>query len=55
MEIRSYLGQSDYRMVEFSILGEVRSETSKTAILDFQRANTELFSRECPLGICPGG
>jgi len=30
-------------MVEFSTLGEVRSEVSKTATLDFQRADFELF------------
>ena len=30
-------------MVEFSILGEARKGTSKTALLDFQRADFELF------------
>ena len=29
------LGKSDHKMVEFSILGEVRMEASKTATLDF--------------------
>ena len=37
--VRSCLGQSDHEMVEFSILGEVRRGTSKTAVLDFRRAN----------------
>ena len=31
------LGQSNHRIVEFSILGDVRRVTSKTAILNFQR------------------
>jgi len=31
-------------MIEFSILGEVRREVSKTATLDFPRADLELFS-----------
>uniref|UniRef100_A0A8B9UU32 Reverse transcriptase domain-containing protein n=1 Tax=Anas zonorhyncha TaxID=75864 RepID=A0A8B9UU32_9AVES len=37
------LGQSDHEMVEFSILGEARKGTSKTAVLDFWRADFELF------------
>ena len=41
--VGSFLGQSDHDMVEFSILGEVRSGVSKTATLDFQRADFELF------------
>ena len=40
---RSCLGQSDHEMVEFSILGEVRKGISKTAVLDFRRADFELF------------
>ena len=43
VEIRSCLGQSDHKMIEFSILGEVRRQVSKTAALDFQRADFELF------------
>jgi len=41
--VGSYPGQSDHEMVEFSVLGEVRWGTSKTAVLDFQRADFELF------------
>ena len=37
------LGQSDHEIVEFSILGDVRRVTSKTAILNFQRADFDLF------------
>ena len=37
------LGQSDREIVEFSILGDVRRVTSKTAILNFQRADFDLF------------
>ena len=38
-----YLGQSDHEIVEFSILGDVRRVTSKTAILNFQRVDFNLF------------
>ena len=41
--VRSCLGQSDHEMVEFSILGEARKGASKTAVLDFRRADFELF------------
>uniref|UniRef100_A0A8B9CU89 Reverse transcriptase domain-containing protein n=1 Tax=Anser brachyrhynchus TaxID=132585 RepID=A0A8B9CU89_9AVES len=41
--VGSCLGQSDHEMVEFSILGEARKGTSKTAVLDFRRADSELF------------
>ena len=41
--VRRCLGQSDHKMVEFSILGEVMRGTSKTAVLDFRRADFELF------------
>ena len=37
------LGQSDHEMVEFSILGKVRKGISKNAVLDFWRADFELF------------
>ena len=37
------LGQSDHEMVEFCIIGKVRKGISKTAVLDFQRADFELF------------
>ena len=39
------LGQSDHNMVEFSILAGVRRGNSKTATLDFQRADFKLFRR----------
>jgi len=39
----SCLGQSDHEMMEFSILGEARNWTSKTAVLDFWRADFELL------------
>ena len=37
------LGQSDHKILEFSVLGDVRSVTSKTALLNFQRADFDLF------------
>ena len=43
MKVRSCLGQNDHRMVECSVLGEVRNEGSKTATLDFRRVDFELF------------
>ena len=39
VEVGGCLGQSDYDMVEFSILGGVRRGNSKTATLDFRRAD----------------
>ena len=41
MKAGDCLGQSDHEIVEFSILGDVRRVTSKTAI--FQRADFDLF------------
>ena len=41
--VGSCLGQSNHKMVEFSILGKVRKGISKTAVLDFQRVDFELF------------
>ncbi|XP_068521397.1 uncharacterized protein [Anas acuta] len=41
--VGSCLGQSDHEMVEFSILGKARKGNNKTAVLDFQRADFELF------------
>ena len=43
MKTEDCLGQSDHEIVEFSILGDVRRVTSKTAILNFQRADFDLF------------
>ena len=37
------VGQSDHGIVEFSVLGDVRRVTSKTAILNFQRVDFDLF------------
>ena len=45
VEVGGCLGQSDHNMVEFSILGGVRRGNSKTATLDFQRADFESFRR----------
>ncbi|KAK4814312.1 LOW QUALITY PROTEIN: hypothetical protein QYF61_014826 [Mycteria americana] len=39
------LGHSDHKMREFLILGEVRRGVSRTATLDFRRANFGLFRR----------
>ncbi|KAK4823310.1 hypothetical protein QYF61_000523 [Mycteria americana] len=39
------LGQSDHEMIEFLILEEVRSGVSRTASLDFRRADFGLFRR----------
>ena len=43
VKVGDYLRQSDHEIVEFSILGDVRRVTSKTAILNFQRADFDLF------------
>ena len=45
VEVGGCLGQSDHDMVEFSILGGGRRGNSKTATLDFRRADFELFRR----------
>ncbi|GAB0177924.1 hypothetical protein GRJ2_000257700 [Grus japonensis] len=37
--VGGHLGHSDHEMIEFSILGEVRSGVSKTVTLDFWRAD----------------
>ena len=42
-DVKNCLGQSNHEIVEFSILGDVRRVTSKTAILNFQRADFDLF------------
>jgi len=44
------LGQSNHKIVEFSILGDVRRMTSKTAILNFQRVDFDLLQGS--LGSC---
>ena len=43
MKAGDCLGQSDHEIVEFSILGDVRRVTSKTAILNFKRADFDPF------------
>ncbi|GAB0183898.1 hypothetical protein GRJ2_000855100 [Grus japonensis] len=43
--VGGHLGHGDHEMIEFSILGEVRSEVSRTATLDFWRADFGLFRR----------
>ncbi|KAK4831824.1 hypothetical protein QYF61_019347 [Mycteria americana] len=43
--VGGHLGQSDHKMIEFLIRGEVASGVSKTSTLDFQRADFGLFSR----------
>jgi len=45
VEVGGCLGRSDHNMVEFSILGGGRRGNSKTATLDFRRADFELFRR----------
>jgi len=37
------LGHSDQKMIEFSILGEVRGWVSRTNTWDFRRADFDLF------------
>ena len=37
------LGHNNYEMIEFLVLGEVRRGVSRTATLDFQRAEFGLF------------
>ena len=43
MKAGDCLGQSGHEIVESSILGGVRRVTSKTAILNFKRAEFDLF------------
>ena len=43
VEAGNCLRQSDHETVEFSILGDVRRVTTKTAILNFQRVDFDLF------------
>ncbi|KAK4829461.1 hypothetical protein QYF61_004679 [Mycteria americana] len=52
------LGHSDHKMIEFLVLGEVRRGVSRTATLDFRRADFGLFRRlvdKSPLGSSPEG
>ena len=43
VKVGDCLGQSNHEIVEFSILGDVGRMTSKTAILNFQRTDFDLF------------
>ena len=43
VKVGDCLRQSNHEIVEFSIPGDVRRVTSKTAILNFQRADFDLF------------
>ena len=45
VKVGGRLGCSDHEMIEFSILGETKRGVSKTATLDFRRANSDLFKR----------
>ncbi|RMC15026.1 hypothetical protein DUI87_07205 [Hirundo rustica rustica] len=46
--IGGHLGHSDHEIVEFSIFGDVRRSINKTFILDFRRADLDLFRRLSP-------
>lgn len=39
------LGHSDHELIEFSILGKVKRQVSRTATVDFWRADFDLFRR----------
>ncbi|XP_048785457.1 uncharacterized protein LOC125685961 [Lagopus muta] len=43
VKVGDCLGQSDHEIVEFSILGDVRRVTTKTAILNLKRADFDLL------------
>ena len=43
VKVGGRLGQSDHEMLDFSILVEPRRGVSRTATLDFRRANLNLF------------
>ena len=45
VEVGGCLGQSDHEMIDFSIHGGAWRGNSKTATLDFRRADFELFKR----------
>ena len=52
VEVGGCLGQSDHEMIDFSIHGGAWRGNSKTATLDFRRADFELFKRL--IGESPG-
>lgn len=43
VKVAGYLGQSDHKMLDFSILVEPRRGVSRTATLDFRRVDFNLF------------
>ena len=43
VKVGDCLGQSDHEIVEFSVLGDARRVTGKTAVLNFQRVDFDLF------------
>jgi len=43
VKVGDCLEQSNHEIVEFSILGDIRRVTSKTAILNCQRVDFDLF------------
>ena len=45
VKVGGRLGCSDHEMIEFLILRETKRGVSKTATLDFRRANFDLFKR----------
>ena len=45
VKVGGHLGCSDHEMIKFSILRETKRGVSKTATLDFWRANFDLFKR----------
>jgi len=43
--VRGHLGCSNHEMIEFSTLGEVKREASKTCTMEFRKADFGLFIR----------
>lgn len=43
--VKGCLWYNNHKMIEFWVLGEVRTRVIRTAMLDFQRANFGLFRR----------
>ena len=57
-KVEEHLGQRDHEIIEFSIIGDVRRVTSKTTILNFQKADFDLFRTSVcrgPLEVAPQG
>jgi len=47
------LGCSDHATVEFMLQRNVRQVNSKIRMLDFRKANFQIFSQQNTLGNCP--